>query len=39
MNKLDQMWPEFEPGLHKYEQDALATTANLALKNMIGIYG
>ena len=31
MNKLDQMWPGIEPRLHKYEQDALAITANLAL--------
>ena len=31
MNKLERMWPEIEPGLHKYEQDALATTTNLAL--------
>ena len=37
MNKLDQMWLGIEPGLHKYEQDALATTANLALKYEIGI--
>ena len=37
MNKLDQMWPEIEPGLHKYEQDALATTANLALNLQIEI--
>ncbi len=32
MNKLDQMCPGIEPRLPKFEQDALATTANLALK-------
>ena len=31
MNKLDQMWPGIEDRLPKFEQDALATTANLAL--------
>ena len=33
MNKLDQMWPGIEPRLLKYDQDALATTANLALNS------
>lgn len=37
MNKLDQVYPRIEPGLPKYEPDALATTANLTLKNDIGI--
>ena len=37
MNKLDQVYPRIELGLPKYEPDALATTANLALKYEIGI--
>ena len=31
MNKLDQMRLGIEPRLHKYDQHALATTANLTL--------
>ena len=37
MNKHDQVYPRIDPGLLKYEPDALATTANLALKYEIGI--
>ena len=31
MNKLDQVFPGVEPGLHMYEPDAFATVANLTL--------
>ena len=37
MNKLDQVYPRIEPGLLKYQPDALATTANLALELWIEI--